>query len=75
MNEEVKDRVAANVRRLAEERFPDGPKAAVRRAMGYTNRPPGDVRWSGEVPYDVSQLAVVADLLGVRVADLFQPPD
>lgn len=80
MDEQIKSRVARRVRELAEAKFPyvrfvSGPKEELRRALGFTDRRTMESRWTGEVPYDIAQLAVIADLLGVRVADLTAPDD
>lgn len=75
-------RVAAEVRRVAQRRLDEakagypylgitgGPKAGIRRALGYTDRRTFDLRWDGEVPYTLDQIVTIADLLGVREADL-----
>ena len=71
----TRTRVAATVRDLAEERFPyvafqSGPKETLRRALGYTDRRTMDDRWTGRRDYTTSELATLADLLGVDLATL-----
>lgn len=81
------ERVAATVRRVAEQKATEareaypfltvqgGPKKAIERALGMSHGRVFDSRWNGEIPYTVSQVATIADLLGVRAADLLDQHD
>jgi len=76
--EELTEQVAANIRRIATKKFPykrfkSGPKAELQRALGYVDRRTFEVRWDGTRPYDLRELVIIADHLGVRVADFVQP--
>jgi hypothetical protein len=78
--EELAEQVAKNIRRIAAEKFPyrqfhSGPKAHLRRALGIVDRRTFDTRWDGERPWDINELVIIAEALGVRVADFVQPID
>lgn len=81
------ERVAENIRRVAEQKANEakttypylhidgGAKAGIRRALGIADRRTFEARWDGTTPYTVSQVAVIGDLLGVRAADLLDQND
>lgn len=81
------EKVADNVRRVAEAKateakttypylhFDGGAKAGIRRVLGITDRRTFESRWTGAVPYTVSQVVTIAELLGVRAADLLNQDD
>lgn len=75
-------RVAATVRHVVETKaaeaknaypflsFYGGAKNGLRRALGIADKRTFEARWVGATPYTMEQLVRIADLLGVRVADL-----
>lgn len=81
------ERVAANIRRVAEQKvneaqaaypflsIPGGAKKPIERALGLSHGRVFDSRWNGDIPYTIGQVAVIADLLGVRAADLLNQND
>lgn len=76
------ERVAATVRRVAEEKtaeakgaypflsFYGGPKAGIQRVTGIVDKRYFERRWNGTTPYTMEQLVRIAELLDIRVADL-----
>lgn len=76
----TQSRVAAKVRQLATQKFPykpfeSGPKETLRRALGFVDRRTMNDRWVGRRDYTVSELAALAELLGVTIAELLTSPE
>jgi transcriptional regulator with XRE-family HTH domain len=66
-------RIAEKVRFLAAQQGLE--RIDIQRALRIDNRRYIERRWNGEYPYSVPELAVIGDLLGVRVVDLLNQDD
>jgi hypothetical protein len=66
-------RIAEKVRFLAAAQGLE--RIDIQRALKITDRRWIKARWSGKAPYSVPELAVIGDLLGVRVVDLLTFPN
>ena len=78
--EDITSQVAANVRRLAIEKFPykpflSGPKETLRRALGYVDRRTMNDRWEGRRDFSTTELAQLAALFEVPLTALLPPTE
>jgi hypothetical protein len=71
--EELVEQVAANVRRITKEK--KRRRADLRRELGIADRRTFEARWNGSRPFNIRELVIIADFLGVRVADFVQPEE